>query len=211
MKFLKKFAVIVVILLFALLAFFLFGDDSDGSSYGDETASTNIIKVLKDGFKDQDNLVTQEYYFTLVDSCSNEKISFEINDKKHEIPLTESHCVYSVDGYVNAYIKLEDIKFENKGNTIKVLIPKSQLETPNIDMSTRKIFDEKNNIFHPISPKDVLKSVEELQTQATENAVEKGVLERANKHAIELIDSMVNQLLKAANADPSIKVECVIV
>ena len=211
MKHIKKVIALVLVLALVAAAYLLGNGQFSNTKSSDAPAPKTTIRVLKDGFKNQGKLVTQEYYFTMAVQYSNNNRTINLSDKQFTIPFTESHFLYTVDGYVNAYINFEDIKFEKDGDKIIVLIPKSQLETPTVDMKTRKVYDEKNNIFHKIAADEVLNTVEELQTKATNLAKKKGVLDRADKHAVELIQSMVDQLLKTANADTSIKVECVIV
>lgn len=153
-----------------------------------ETTVSLTGDTIRDGLNDIGELATEEYYFTRVETYDSSK-----NIKGFKVPFTTSRFVYSYDGMVKAGIDFTAIEVEKDDlkKTITVKLPASQILDCSIDPDTFEVYDEKNSVFNPIHISDYNDSLDEMLEAAKADAIEKGVLERADSNAELLIKNMV--------------------
>ena len=101
--------------------------------------------------------------------------------------------VYSYDGVVNAGIDFTAIEVEKNDSSkvITVTIPDSYIIDAVIDYDRFEVYDEKNSMFNKISLEDVKETQNDLIETAKAKALEKGILEKADKNAFDLITGFV--------------------
>lgn len=161
--------------------------DADKSGANEEiTVSTEIIT---DGLQNIGKLVTQEYFFTQVESYEKQVQAGPLSSK--------ANIVYSYDGVVTAGVECDEIQVEKdeKNKIITITIPKSDIQDVNIDLDSFKIYEEKQGLWSKIKLADVNKSLIEFNKAAKEKAIDKGVLESADKNAEQVIDRFVKSLI----------------
>lgn len=131
-------------------------------------------------------LATAEYTYTHVEHFDSSRT---IGDFK--IPLTKSSFIYSYDGSITAGIDFSKIKVEknNSKKSISIILPAPEIISSEIDQNSFKLYDEKKNIFNPINVTDVVSSISDLQTTEEQNAIDKGLLDKAKSNATTLIDN----------------------
>ena len=153
-----------------------------------ETTVSLTGETIRDGLTDIGELATEEYFFTRVETYDSSK-----NIKGFKVPFTTSRFVYSYDGTVKAGIDFTGIEVEKDDlkKTITVILPASHILDCSIDPDSFEVYDEKRSVFNPVSISDYNDSLEEMIEAAKEDALEKGVLERADSNAELLIKNLI--------------------
>lgn len=141
-------------------------------------------ETVEDGLRDMGFLITQEYYFTDLVSCSK---SVTIKNTELLKNITESSFTGSYDGVITAGIDFGGIKVSKAGKMILVDVPKAVIKNVDIDPDSFSLYSEKTNLFTNIQAEDYNASMVELEASATEKAISKGVLEKANENAETII------------------------
>ena len=102
---------------------------------------TTSTETIEDGLRDMGVLITQEYYFTQVEKYTKEK-------KILNVINSSSEFIYSYDGSVSAGIDFGGITLDkdDENKTITVNIPKSEIQTVNIDTNTFQVYSEKDSL-----------------------------------------------------------------
>ncbi len=163
----------------------------------EETKEENLItetkveitgETIREGLMDIGELATEEYYFTRVETYDSSK-----NYKGFKVPFTQSKFVYSYDGVVKAGIDFANIAVEKDelAKVITVILPKSDILDCNIDTDTFKLYDEKNSAFNKFSVTDFNNTLDKMLDEAKADAIEKGVLERADANAQMIIKNFL--------------------
>lgn len=159
-------------------------------SYDDSnTTYTTDFSIIEDGLNNMGFLITQEYYFTQVEEYTKEKqIAFW---------TSKSSFTYSYDGVVEAGVDFSKVKVSanDKEKIITITIPDSEIHTVTIDENSFKEYDSDNKFWNPIKPKDLNNAQKEFKEKAKANAIDKGVLERADTQAETIIKNFVAQLI----------------
>ena len=105
-------------------------------------------------------LCTAEYNYTHVEHVDSSR---EI--KGFKIPFTKSMFIYSYDGAVMAGIDFTEIQIDKDDmeKTITVTLPDAEIISSEVYHDSFQLYDEKNNIFNPISVTDVADSLVDLE------------------------------------------------
>jgi hypothetical protein len=150
--------------------------------------STNTA-VIKDGLSNMGVLITQEYYFTQVETYTKEKNIFLI------IP-SSSGFMYSYDGAVLAGVDFEKIgvQTDEDRKVVTVDLPPSEIQAVTIDRDTFKIYSEKESIWNPLKLEDYNISLAEFEDAAKEKALGSGILERSDQQAQKLVSEFIVSL-----------------
>ena len=158
----------------------------------DRVLISTSSEMIREGLANMGTLVTMEYEFTQVENYKKEgKILF----------LTpSSEFVYSYDGSVLAGVDFEKIGIETDQDrkVITVSMPKSEIQSVNIDKDTFQIYSEKESLFTPLKLDDYNISLVEFETAARQKALERGVLERADESARRLVGEFIASLPNTA-------------
>jgi hypothetical protein len=75
---------------------------------------------------------------------------------------------------------------------ITVTLPDVEIISSDVDQNSFQLYDEKNNIFNPISVTDVTDSFTDLKNSEEKNAIEKGLFDRASANAILLVENFMH-------------------
>ena len=154
-----------------------------------EEKTTSVAgTTIQSGLRDIGKLVTEEYFFTHVEDFKSAK---QVHG--FEIPLTKSSYLYSYDGTIQAGVNFAKISVDKNDTdkTVVITVPKAEITSVEIDEDSFKVYDEKSNIFNPIKLEDFNKSQDDLKQYEKDNAVKKGVLEKAQNNAGVLIKNFV--------------------
>jgi hypothetical protein len=145
-----------------------------------ETIKYNISNIGK--------LSTAEYSYTHVEQVDETR---KINGFK--IPLTKSSFIYSYDGKITAGIDFTEVQVDKNDTTkeITVTLPDVEIISSDVDEDSFELYDEKNNIFNPISVTDVIDSLADLKTSEEEKAISRGLLDDAKSNAINLVENFL--------------------
>ncbi len=143
-------------------------------------------ETIEDGLQNMGTLITQEYYFTQVETYTKEKKVLGFIDSASEF-------TYSYDGIVTAGINFEDVHIEknDKDKTLTVKIPPSELQSVNIDKDTFKIYSESDSLWNPMGLEDYNLSLASFEDAAKKKALENGILERSDEQARKLVENFL--------------------
>ena len=155
----------------------------------DKVLISTSSETIRDGLANMGVLITQEYYFTQVETYTKEKNIFLV------IPST-SAFTYSYDGAVMAGVDFEKILVETDEDrrTITVTMPSSEIQAVTIDKDTFKIYSEKDSIWNPLKLEDYNISLAEFEDAAKEKALGSGILERSDQQAQKLVSEFIVSL-----------------
>lgn len=147
---------------------------------------TTSTDTVQDGLNNMGILITQEYYFTQVETYTKEKKIFSFIN-------SESGFSYSYDGKVTAGVDFEKIGLEkdDKDKVIVVSIPQSEIQSVDIDTETFKIYSEKESLWNPIKLEDYNMSLTDFENAARQKALENGILDRSDEQAKNLITNFI--------------------
>lgn len=153
-------------------------------------------EVIQDGLNDIGVLVTEEYYFTEVVSFSSIKKLF----KKLELGITESSFLASYDGIVTAGIDFSGISVtkDDAKHTVEIRLPKAEILNVDIDPESFELYSEKSGLGNPLSAADFNSSLIDLENTAADKAMERGILDRAEKNAKTVIETFVSGLVDSS-------------
>ncbi|MBP3263104.1 DUF4230 domain-containing protein [Pseudobutyrivibrio sp.] len=159
-------------------------------SYDDSNTSyTTDFSIIEDGLNDMGFLITQEYYFTqLEEYTKNKKIAFW---------TSKTSFTYSYDGVVEAGVDFSNVKVsvDEKEKIINISIPDAEIHAVTVDEDSFKEYDSDNKFWNPIKPKDFNNAQKEFKENAKSNAINKGLLEKADAQAKTIIKNFVFQLV----------------
>lgn len=145
------------------------------------------VDTIQDGLENMGVLITQEYYFTQVETYTKDKKVLGFID-------SSSGFTYSYDGKVTAGIDFGEITVskdeENKKLTIE--IPASQIQSVDIDSRTFQVYSEKDSLWNPLNIEDYNLSLTEFEDTARKKAYDSGILDRSDEQAKELIKNFVS-------------------
>ena len=168
-------------------------EQNQGFSFVTEE-ETVVLETVQDGLKAMGELVTEDYYFTDIITYSDLNRFLGI-----KLPWTETSYIASYDGVVRAGIDFAAVKVaaeqRDDGVHLTVTIPKSKIQSTEIDHDSFVLYSEKNGLGNPLSASDFNQSLTELEHDAQKNAVDKGVLTRADEQARLLIERFIQSIL----------------
>ena len=155
---------------------------------------TVVLEMVQDGLKAMGELTTEEYAFTEVITYSNLKQFLGI-----DLPWTETNYIASYDGVIRAGIDFTAVKVAGEqrddGVHLTVTLPKAKIQSTEIDPNSFVLYSEKTGLGNPLSASDFNQSLTELERDAQKNAIDKGVLDRADEQARLLIERFIQSVL----------------
>ena len=117
--------------------------------------------------------------------------------KKLELGITESSYLASYDGVVTAGIDFTKITVskDSELHTVEVRLPKAEILNVDIDPESFELYSEKTGLGNPISAEDFNSSLVELENTASEKAIERGILDRADQNAKTVVKNFIAGLI----------------
>lgn len=165
------------------------------------------IEEIRSGLNDMGTLLTAEYYFTDVISNSNMKTLnleplFSVG-----LGITESSYVVTYDGVVTAGVDFNAIRLarDEEKNVVTVLMPAAQIVSVDIDPDSFVLVSEKESFLNPFSVEEYNESLKELKGKEQRKAIERGLLDRANENARQIVYNFVSGLVDTARWSIEIK------
>ena len=146
-------------------------------------------ETIRDGLANMGVLITQEYYFTQVETYTKEKTFLKFI-------TSSSEFMYSYDGKVLAGVDFGEIKIasDEDKKIITVTMPASRIEAVAIDRDTFRIYSEKESLWNPLKLEDDNISLAEFEDAAKEKAVGGGILARSDEQAKNLVREFISSL-----------------
>ena len=83
---------------------------------------------------------------------------------------------------------------DDEAKTIEILLPSIETLSAEVDPDSFKLYDEKQNIFNPISVENVTDSFAELVGDEEQKAIDSGLYDRARENAVQLIENFIGAM-----------------
>lgn len=181
----KRWVILAVVAVLLIVSLTIAIRLSDGLAFHAES------KVSDFGLKDIGELATQSGFFTVVNVIDDSK---KIGN--WSVPFTSSKYIFSYDGVIKAGIDFAEIEWtlDEPTKTIKILLPEPKIISRLLDEDSLKIYDERNNIFTPLSLGDIQNSRQEMLAEIEETARKNGLLEEAGENAKVLIKGFLGAI-----------------
>lgn len=139
----------------------------------------NIVRLVE--------LSTVKYNYTnIVEYDNNLKL------KGVNIPFTNKKFIVKYSGYIKAGMDLETLEIKTNGqDSISVYMDKPKIMENVISEEDVFFFDEKDSVFNKLSFDDLYEVLIEEKENMKDEAVEKGLLNDAEKNGEEIIKSLL--------------------
>lgn len=161
---------------------------------GGEPVVTVDTTLVKNSFADIGELATESYNFTQVGKYSEEGTKvFGM-----EVPGTSAHYLITYSGEVKAGVadvSRIQVEVDETGHVVTVTVPAVEILSASIDPASVETYDQSYNIVNQIEVSEVTAFLADQEKVAAEEAVAKGVLDRAQHRIEELIKTQVKAVL----------------
>ena len=111
-----------------------------------------------------------------------------------QVPLTEKSFLIRYNGYVKAGIDMQKASVDVSGKSIKVHLPKPEIQETVIDEKAIQVYDESMNILNPVSVEDYKKAIVGEKNKISQEAVKQGILTESSDQAHKFITSVLTDL-----------------
>ena len=144
-------------------------------------------------------LVTQEYIYTNSDKRVQDASGFLGGLRKSTLILT-------YDGTIKAGIDMSEIKVEvnQETRTIIVTLPDSKITDNNIPQESIVVVEAKDGLFNEVTIDDYNSFISEQKIIMEQKAIERGLLEKADKEARKAIQTFLT-LMPEVNGEDGYK------
>lgn len=141
-------------------------------------------KTTKIGFEDIGELATQTVYCTELNVTNKSRELFGVT-----IPFTQSEYIYSYDIVIKAGFDFEEIKWNENGTSIEVILPEAKVLSSEIILDSFKVYHENESIFTKITMMENNEAMKELKQKAEEDAITNGLLDHARTNVETILTS----------------------
>ena len=150
---------------------------------------------IRAGLQDMGKLTTAEYWFTGVASAEKPPASI----LGLELTFTGSSFHASYDGCVTAGIDFGKItvKKNEEKKQVTVSLPPAEILSAHIDLGSFRLLMEQSSILSHITPEDFNTSQVELEAKARQDALDRGLTEKAQENARLLVERFIRGLMGA--------------
>ena len=151
-------------------------------------------ETIQDGLNEMGVLITAEYWFKDLVSFSSVK---KFLKTELVLPFTESSYLVSYEGAVSAGIDLSAARVEKDDERMRVTVylPAASIQGTDIDLDSFTLHEEKSALGNPLSVQDFNDSLRELERSAEQNALSRGLLEKADRNARTVIAQFIGGLV----------------
>ena len=146
--------------------------------------------VLESRLAEISELATMTYGYTNMAQFENSNDFYGV-----KVPFTTKKFILTYDGTIKAGIDLSRAQVEVSGGAVRIMLPKAQVLSHEIEEDSVEIFDEKASIFNPFTVEDFTAFQAEQKAIVEEKAVSRGLLEEAGQKARSSVQLMVGELL----------------
>lgn len=151
---------------------------------GEEDITSELVGNRLEEAKE---LTTSKYFYTNTGAYENDREFYGV-----KLPFTNKKFIVSYDGIIHAGVDLAEAQVRINGDRIQVKLPKAKVLSHEIDSDSVKVFDEEASIFNQVKVEDYSKFSNEQKKTAEKKAVDKGLLEEAEKQAQAAVEDLLN-------------------
>lgn len=132
---------------------------------------------------------TASSYYTHVSTMSESKELFGIT-----IPGTGNSYVITAEGKITAGVDFSAAKvtFDEENGEFTIKLPKVKVISNGIDSNSWQYFDEKGDVFKPLTVEDVGDTYNEIAKEEENKAIERGLLADAERMAKTIVTNYLN-------------------
>ena len=168
-----------------------FGSTQDQGSEPVVTVDTTLVK---NSFADIGELATESYNFTQVGKYSEEGTKvFGM-----EVPGTSAHYLITYSGEVKAGVadvSQIQVDVDEAGHVVTVTVPAVEVLSTSIDPSSVETYDQSFSIVNQIEVGEVTTFLADREAAAADEAVSKGLLDKAQGRLEDVVKKQVNAVL----------------
>lgn len=169
------------------------------SARGQESEPEITSTTILNSFSDVSDLVTQVYGFSGVGH-------FEDSGRKFfrwDVPFTGKSFLITYSGVVTAGIDFSevDVKLDNESERITVLLTEPRVLSAVIDPDSVAQYDQSHNPVNQIAVDDVTGMLSELTDGHRQEAIDGGLLTRAEEQAELLLYNQVDLTIRGTEAE----------
>ncbi|MBS5988665.1 DUF4230 domain-containing protein [Anaerococcus hydrogenalis] len=144
-------------------------------------------KLIQNRIESAKELTTLKYSYTNMGQFENSSKIYG-----YDLPFTQKKFIVSYDGMISYGVDLEKMDVKVSGKNINIKLPKSKVLSHEIYEDSLKIFDQKTSIFNPIKLEDYNDFSKTQKKSIEKRAIEKGILEKADKKCEKAIKDIIN-------------------
>ena len=183
-----KYICLGILLCAAIGAAGFFGGRYAGAN--SEKAPEVSAVVLESRLTEISELATMTYSYTNMAQFENSSDFYGV-----KVPFTTKKFILTYDGTIKAGIDLSAARAEVSGGEVRIVLPRAQILSHEIDEDSVEIFDEKKSIFNPFTVEDFTAFQAEQKAVMEEKALSRGLLEQAGQKAGDSVFMMVQEML----------------
>ena len=142
--------------------------------------------VLESRLAEISELATMTYGYTNMAQFENSNDFYGV-----KVPFTTKKFILTYDGTIKAGIDLSRAQVEVSGGAVRIMLPKAQVLSHEIEEDSVEIFDEKASIFNPFTVEDFTAFQAAQKTIMEEKALERGLLEEADAKAQNAVQTLL--------------------
>ena len=167
-----------------------------------QETETHTGETIASGMNNIGFLCTSTYYYTHAESYSD-TLYFE----GYAIPGTTTSFVYTCDGVITAGVDFSQavVEVDEDTGVITVTLPAAVIYSNDIDEDSFQILDNTTGLFNSLDLEAVTTSFTDMKHEEEEKALDKGILEDAEKYAALIVENFINGM----NLDGKYKISVV--
>lgn len=150
--------------------------------------------LVKNSFADIGELATESYVFTQVGKYSEEGAKFF----GMEVPGTSAHYLITYSGEVKAGltdVSQIQVQADEGAHVVTVTVPTVEILSSSIDPASIETYDQSFSIVNQIEVSEVTSFLADREAAAKDEAVAKGLLDKAQNRLKEVVKGQVNAVL----------------
>ena len=161
---------------------------------GAEPVVTVDTTLVKNSFADIGELATESYNFTQVGKYSEEGTKvFGM-----EVPGTGAHYLITYSGEVKAGVadvSQIQVEVDEAGHVVTVTVPAVEVLSASIDPASVETYDQSFSVVNQIEVGEVTTFLAERETAAADEAISKGLLDKAQGRLEDIVKKQANAVL----------------
>lgn len=180
----------IKLVLLIILISVLLGGGIFGISFGINRIFETQEKILKLGFEDVGELVTQTCHTVVLEDSRESRTFFDL----FEIPFTESRQIFSYDFDVDASVDFSKMEIKNIDDTKKEVTIKtvhSKVFKTVLQPDTFKVYLDSDGLFSRIDLSEHNEALIKMEELAEDQCLAGKLLENADSNAERLLTAMV--------------------
>lgn len=154
-----------------------------------QETETHTGETITSGMNNIGFLCTSTYYYTHAESYSD-TLYFE----GYAIPGTTTSFVYTCDGVITAGVDFSQavVEVDEDTGVITVTLPAAVIYSNDIDEDSFQILDNTTGLFNSLDLEAVTTSFTDMKHEEEDKALDKGILEDAEKYAALIVENFIN-------------------